>query len=52
MLNNNFFNDTIGEEDDNSYMDSSEITSRTQFPESWLWSDIKLPVCPRQTPNW
>uniref|UniRef100_A0A671YLM0 Complement C3-like n=1 Tax=Sparus aurata TaxID=8175 RepID=A0A671YLM0_SPAAU len=28
------------EEDDNSYMDSSEITSRTQFPESWLWSDI------------
>uniref|UniRef100_A0A671YHA0 Complement C3-like n=1 Tax=Sparus aurata TaxID=8175 RepID=A0A671YHA0_SPAAU len=30
------------EEDDNSYMDSSEITSRTQFPESWLWSDIKL----------
>nr|ADM13620.1 complement component c3 [Sparus aurata] len=39
------------EEDDNSYMDSSEITSRTQFPESWLWSDIKLPACPRQTPN-
>ncbi|XP_073325595.1 LOW QUALITY PROTEIN: uncharacterized protein [Pagrus major] len=39
------------EEDDNSYMDSSEITSRTQFPESWLWSDIKLPACSRQTPN-
>uniref|UniRef100_A0A671Y7G8 NTR domain-containing protein n=1 Tax=Sparus aurata TaxID=8175 RepID=A0A671Y7G8_SPAAU len=39
------------EDDDNSYMDSSEIVSRTSFPESWLWSDIKLPACPRQTPN-
>ncbi|MBO6031027.1 MAG: hypothetical protein J6Q22_06110, partial [Prevotella sp.] len=39
------------EEDDNSYMDSSEIVSRTKFPESWLWSDIKLPACPRNTPN-
>ncbi|XP_047199325.1 complement C3-like [Hippoglossus stenolepis] len=39
------------EEDDNSYMDSNEIVSRTKFPESWLWSDIKLPACPRQTPN-
>nr|XP_046263023.1 complement C3-like [Scatophagus argus] len=39
------------EEDDNSYMDSNEITSRTQFPESWLWSDIKLPACPARTPN-
>ncbi|XP_073327906.1 complement C3-like [Pagrus major] len=39
------------EEDDNSYMDSNEIVSRTRFPESWLWSDIKLPACPPQTPN-
>uniref|UniRef100_A0A4W6DX42 Complement component c3a, duplicate 5 n=1 Tax=Lates calcarifer TaxID=8187 RepID=A0A4W6DX42_LATCA len=39
------------EDDDNSYMDSNEITSRTKFPESWLWSDITLPACPRQTPN-
>ncbi|XP_053187531.1 complement C3-like [Scomber japonicus] len=34
------------EEDDNSYMDSNEIVSRTKFPESWLWSDITLPGCP------
>ncbi|KAM6938799.1 complement C3-like [Lycodopsis pacificus] len=39
------------EVDDNSYMDSNEIISRTKFPESWLWLDIKLPACPRQTPN-
>ncbi|CAB1442979.1 unnamed protein product [Pleuronectes platessa] len=39
------------QEDDNSYMDSNEIVSRTKFPESWLWSDIKLPPCPQQTPN-
>nr|ADU33222.1 complement component c3 [Epinephelus coioides] len=39
------------EEEDNSYMDSNEIGSRTKFPESWLWSDIKLPTCPRQSPN-
>ncbi|KAM3623280.1 uncharacterized protein V6R79_009498 [Siganus canaliculatus] len=39
------------EDDDNSYMDSSEIVSRTQFPESWLWLDINLPACPRNTPN-
>ncbi|XP_044045872.1 complement C3-like isoform X2 [Siniperca chuatsi] len=38
-------------EDDNSYMDSNEIVSRTKFPESWLWSDIKLPPCSRQNPN-
>ncbi|KAM7418856.1 hypothetical protein PAMA_016130 [Pampus argenteus] len=40
------------EEDDNSYMDSNEIVSRTKFPESWLWLDIKLPACPPQTPMW
>ncbi|XP_068583427.1 complement C3-like isoform X2 [Cebidichthys violaceus] len=39
------------EVDDNSYMDTNEIVSRTKFPESWLWSDIKLPACPSQTPN-
>ncbi|XP_056225994.1 complement C3-like [Seriola aureovittata] len=38
-------------EDDDSYMDSNDIVSRTKFPESWLWSDIKLPACPPQTPN-
>uniref|UniRef100_A0A8D3CHU6 NTR domain-containing protein n=1 Tax=Scophthalmus maximus TaxID=52904 RepID=A0A8D3CHU6_SCOMX len=42
---------TTSEEDDNSYMDSNEIVSRTKFPESWLWSDIKLPACPPQTPH-
>ncbi|KAL3051025.1 hypothetical protein OYC64_001322 [Pagothenia borchgrevinki] len=38
------------EEDDNSYMDSHEIVSRTKFPESWLWSDITLPACPGPNP--
>ncbi|KAM9856754.1 complement C3-like [Aulostomus maculatus] len=39
------------EEDDNSYIDSNEIVSRTKFPDSWLWSEIRLPPCPRQNPN-
>uniref|UniRef100_A0A7N8XUY0 Complement C3 n=1 Tax=Mastacembelus armatus TaxID=205130 RepID=A0A7N8XUY0_9TELE len=39
------------EEEDNSYMDSSEIVSRTNFPESWLWLDINLPGCAPQIPN-
>lgn len=39
------------EEEDNSYMDSNEIVSRTNFPESWLWSDIPLPNCPKHTPD-
>uniref|UniRef100_A0A4W6E0U9 NTR domain-containing protein n=1 Tax=Lates calcarifer TaxID=8187 RepID=A0A4W6E0U9_LATCA len=43
--------EVTSEDDDNSYMDSNEIVSRTKFPESWLWSDITLPACPRQTPN-
>ncbi|XP_077426276.1 complement C3-like isoform X1 [Vanacampus margaritifer] len=34
-----------------SYMDNMEIVSRTNFPESWLWSEITLPACPRQMPN-
>lgn len=33
-------------------MDSDEIVSRTKFPESWLWTDIKLPPCPQTNPNW
>ncbi|KAM7418855.1 hypothetical protein PAMA_016129 [Pampus argenteus] len=41
-----------GEEDVNFYTDSNEIVSRTKFPESWLWLDIKLPACPPQTPMW
>ncbi|XP_041789454.1 complement C3-like [Chelmon rostratus] len=40
----------LGEEDD-SYMGIDEIVSRTHFPESWLWSEIKLPACPPDTPN-
>ncbi|KAF1394913.1 hypothetical protein PFLUV_G00006060, partial [Perca fluviatilis] len=38
-------------EEDDSYIDSNEIVSRTKFPESWLWTDIKLPACSPQTPN-
>ncbi|KAM9363630.1 complement C3-like [Symphorus nematophorus] len=38
-------------EEDDSYMDSNEIVSRTKFPESWLWSDIKLPSCHEDKPN-
>lgn len=47
-----FHHDTLGEETDNSYMDNDEITSRTNFPESWLWTDILLPACPAKTPKW
>ncbi|XP_069024451.1 complement C3-like isoform X1 [Embiotoca jacksoni] len=39
------------EVDDNSYTDSNEIASRTNFPESWLWTDIQLPTCPPEIPN-
>ncbi|XP_019117290.2 complement C3-like isoform X2 [Larimichthys crocea] len=38
-------------ETDDSYMDTNEIVSRTKFPESWLWSEIRLPACPQHTPN-
>ncbi|KAI4889080.1 hypothetical protein NFI96_023395, partial [Prochilodus magdalenae] len=34
------------EEDDDFYVSSDEITSRTQFPESWLWEDKVMPSCP------
>uniref|UniRef100_A0A3B3VLQ4 Complement C3-like n=1 Tax=Poecilia latipinna TaxID=48699 RepID=A0A3B3VLQ4_9TELE len=40
----------LGESDD-SYMDTYEIVSRSMFPESWLWIDIQLPVCPAGNPN-
>ncbi|CAN9509992.1 unnamed protein product [Ophioblennius macclurei] len=33
------------EEEDSSFMDSTQITSRTHFPESWLWTDVQLPAC-------
>ncbi|XP_051799749.1 complement C3-like [Acanthochromis polyacanthus] len=33
------------EEEDDSYLYSDEIISRTHFPESWLWADIVLPPC-------
>ncbi|XP_051982648.1 complement C3-like [Xyrauchen texanus] len=33
-------------EDDEFYESFDEITSRTQFPESWLWAEEVLPVCP------
>ncbi|XP_066516756.1 complement C3-like [Hoplias malabaricus] len=33
------------EEDDDMYESSDQITSRTQFPESWLWEDWLLPAC-------
>ncbi|XP_051750126.1 complement C3 isoform X5 [Ctenopharyngodon idella] len=33
------------EDYDNSYTDSDEIVSRTQFPESWLWEEVHLPSC-------
>ncbi|XP_023815208.1 complement C3 isoform X1 [Oryzias latipes] len=38
-------------ETDDSYMDSNEIVTRSNFPESWLWTDIILPQCPENTPN-
>ncbi|XP_070831511.1 complement C3-like [Chaetodon trifascialis] len=40
-----------GDAEDYSYMDSAEIISRSRFPDSWLWADIELPPCPRNTPN-
>ncbi|XP_041838072.1 complement C3-like [Melanotaenia boesemani] len=38
-------------ESDDSYMDSNEIVTRTNFPESWLWTAINLPACPAETPK-
>uniref|UniRef100_A0A3Q3XMB4 NTR domain-containing protein n=1 Tax=Mola mola TaxID=94237 RepID=A0A3Q3XMB4_MOLML len=36
---------------DNTYLDRNEIVIRTVLPESWLWSDMKLPSCPKNNPN-
>lgn len=47
----NVCNDTLGEED-NSQLESDEIVSRTQFPASWLWTDVALPPCPVNQPAW
>ncbi|XDV16017.1 hypothetical protein PO909_015910, partial [Leuciscus waleckii] len=33
-------------EDSDYYESFDEITSRTQFPESWLWTEEILPFCP------
>ncbi|XP_061077546.1 complement C3-like [Conger conger] len=33
-------------EDDDYYISDTEIVSRTQFPESWLWEELSLPGCP------
>lgn len=52
IFNNTFVSQCLGENMDNSYMDNDEITSRTKFPESWLWTDITLPSCPLKTPDW
>ncbi|KAK1879949.1 Complement C3 [Dissostichus eleginoides] len=41
---------SLREENGNRYIDSNEIISRTKFPESWLWSDIRLPACPGRNP--
>ncbi|XP_034722257.1 complement C3-like, partial [Etheostoma cragini] len=32
------------------YKESDDITSRTNFPESWMWIDQTLPACPQDTP--
>ncbi|XP_028257105.1 complement C3a.1 isoform X2 [Parambassis ranga] len=39
------------EDDDNNYMDSADIVTRTNFPESWEWTKITLPACSPGTPN-
>ncbi|KAG7316103.1 hypothetical protein KOW79_020969 [Hemibagrus wyckioides] len=37
------------QDDDDDFVGSEEIVTRTQFPESWLWEDIELPDCQRNT---
>uniref|UniRef100_A0A8D0AEL5 NTR domain-containing protein n=1 Tax=Sander lucioperca TaxID=283035 RepID=A0A8D0AEL5_SANLU len=52
LANNHIFSHLLSHSDeDDSYMDSDEIVSRTNFPESWLWSDFILPACPQGNPN-
>ncbi|XP_060755183.1 complement C3-like [Neoarius graeffei] len=38
------------DDDDNDFINSDEIVTRTQFPESWLWEDIDLPPCQGNIP--
>ncbi|XP_028256793.1 complement C3-like isoform X1 [Parambassis ranga] len=38
-------------EDDKRYKHGEEITSRTAFPESWLWRTVKLDLCPEGKPD-
>nr|QNA47551.1 complement C3-like protein [Amphiprion clarkii] len=38
-------------EEDDSYMDSDEIVSRTKFPESWFWYEYELQACPKHNPH-
>ncbi|XP_076135422.1 complement C3-like [Alosa pseudoharengus] len=34
--------------DDDFYVESEEISSRSEFPESWLWEEEDLPECPAE----
>uniref|UniRef100_A0AAY4BQE3 Uncharacterized protein n=1 Tax=Denticeps clupeoides TaxID=299321 RepID=A0AAY4BQE3_9TELE len=34
------------EDEDDLYLSSEDVVSRSQFPESWLWEDVVLPQCP------
>ncbi|KAM9769655.1 complement C3-like [Menidia menidia] len=36
---------------DSSYTDRNDISTRTNFPESWLWMDLMLKPCPPQDTN-
>ncbi|XP_062395864.1 complement C3-like isoform X2 [Sardina pilchardus] len=39
---------TAEEDDDDFYVESEDISSRSQFPESWLWEEEDLPECPAE----
>uniref|UniRef100_A0A3P9AB26 Anaphylatoxin-like domain-containing protein n=1 Tax=Esox lucius TaxID=8010 RepID=A0A3P9AB26_ESOLU len=39
------------EEDDGEYMNTEDIVSRSQFPESWMWEDFIIPECPANDKN-
>ncbi|KAG8015207.1 Complement C3 [Nibea albiflora] len=39
------------EEDENSYLDSNNIVSRSSFPESWQWNHFILPPCKQHSVN-
>ncbi|KAG5278132.1 hypothetical protein AALO_G00095550 [Alosa alosa] len=36
------------DDDDDFYVESEEISSRSEFPESWLWEEEDLPECPTE----